>query len=533
MMAEVLREAESKLRPADALDAVSRAKSRGVGPEEFEGPEEMADTYRTYEERLRTFRVWDYDDILLEAVRWMEGDEAGLREIRARFEHLLVDEFQDVNAVQYRIVRLLAGDGRNTFVIGDPDQAIYGFRGADHRYFHRLTDDFPDAQMFALETNYRSVRTILEAAHAVIRAHPDRIERTLRPTRPEGPRIRLLRPASELAAGIAVVHEIGRMVGGATMLEAHGEWRGRTLGGTSEDRSFSDFAVLFRTGRQADVLEECFLKEGIPYRVVGQRSFLEARPIRDALTFLRFVLRPEDDFRLLTVLNLRAFHPGEAAMVEMRWRTQKDGAGLLAALRSLLSGDALRPKAAERIRDLLEVGERYRARVEKEPPEQLLARWGQEYADPDDKAFARLLRIAGRFERIPEFLEGLVLYQDADYERAGGEGVSSEAVTLMTLHAAKGSEFPVVFLCGVEDGLIPYRERGADLDEERRLFYVGLTRAQDEVILLASKRRMRYGRPIQPEVSPFVQDIPAAIVEEERIEVPSRKREDARQLSLW
>jgi len=533
LMTEVLRDVGSKLRPADALDAISRTKSRGIGPETFEGPEDLSNAYRLYAERLRMFRVWDYDDILLEALRWMEEDEAHLHTIRSRFAHLLVDEFQDVNAVQYRLVQLLAGDGQNTFIIGDPDQAIYGFRGADHRYFRQLTEDFPDARIFVLETNYRSAGIILDAAHAVIRTLPDRIDRTLKPTRAEGSRIRLLRPASELAEGIAVVHEIGRMVGGATMLEAHGQRRGRTLGGTSEERSFSDFAVLFRTGRQADVLEECFLKEGIPYRVVGQRSFLEARPVRDALTFLRFALRPEDDFRLLAALNLKAFHPGQAAMVEIQWQGQKEEAGPSTALRSLLSENALQPEAAGKIRGLLEAGARYRTYIEDERPEQILTRWGEEYAHSDDETFVRLLRIAGRFERASDFLEGLVLYQDGDYERAGGVGVPSEAVTLMTLHAAKGSEFPVVFLCGVEDGLIPYRERGADLHEEQRLFYVGLTRAQDEAILLAARRRRRYGQTLQPELSPFVGEIPEHLIEEEKIDAPRRKKPDARQLSLW
>ena len=533
LVAEVLREVGSKLRPAETLDAISRAKSRGIGPEAFEGPEDLATAYRMYEEHLRTFGIWDYDDILLEALRWLEEDEANRRMIRSRFQHLLVDEFQDVNAVQYRLVQLLAGDGRNTFVIGDPDQAIYGFRGADHRYFRQLTEDFPNARTIVLETNYRSTGTILKAAQAAIREHPDRIERTLKPTRPDGPRIRLLRPASELSEGIAVVHEIGRMVGGATMLEAHGQRRGCTLGGTSEERSFSDFAVLSRTGRQADMLEECFLKEGIPYRVVGQRSFLEARPVRDTLTFLRFALRSEDDFRLLAALHLKAFHPGQAALVEIRWQAQKEGVGLSAALRTLLSENALQPEATKRIRGLLETVARYQSCIKDEGPDQIIARWGKEHAYDEDETFARLLRIAGRFECILDFLEGLVLYQDGDYERPGGVGMPSEAVTLMTLHAAKGSEFPVVFICGVEDGLIPYRERGADLDEERRLFYVGLTRAQDEAILLAAKRRTRYGRTLQPELSPFVEDIPSDLVEEEKIDVPRRRKPETKQLSLW
>ena len=531
LVEEILSGEGIKRKAVQVSEILSRAKGKGIGPGEFDGPEEIGRVYREYQRRLRVFHLWDYDDLLFDSVRLFEERPDLLSACRERFAHLLVDEFQDVNFLQYRLVQLFAGDGRNLFVIGDPDQAIYGFRGADYRYFSRLREDFQKSRLIRLETNYRSVGRLLQAATAVIGHNPDRVGGALTSTRGPGEPIRLLRPASELGEGIAIVREIGRMVGGATMLQAHGQGGKHPLGNApSGERSFGDVAVLFRTGRQADVLEECFLKEGIPYRIVGQKSFLEKRSVRDLLNFFRAVVTPEDDFRLRNALRIARFHPGSAALETIHARQKTHGGCLIEALPSASS---------DKLRAFLDALERMQPLIRTEATEPLLLRGLEETGIEQDEALERLLRIAARCPSISDFLRQLPLYLDGDYERVGGKtsAPKGEAVSLMTLHAAKGSEFPVVFIAGAEDGLIPYREtrRGTGavpLAEERRLFYVGVTRAQDELVLLAARGRMRYGVRVQHPVSPFIRDIPEDLIREEQIE-EKRRKPGGRQLGLW
>ena len=506
VVGEVLGENRLALRPGQALEAISLAKSAGLKADDLE---ELGRTaYRAYQERLAAYRARDYDDILLDLLSLLEEDEEILTRVRERFPHLLVDEFQDVNAVQYRLVTLLADRGRGLFAIGDPDQAIYGFRGAEPRFFGTLRRDFSGVRLFHLETNYRSRGNIVRAAAGVIGHNAVREEMRLRAVQEAGAPVRLLSVPGETAEGIAVVREIGRMVGGADMVQADQ--------GVEGGRSSGDFAVLFRTGRQAGVLEECFLKEGQPYRLIGQRGFLEAESVRQALAFCRYALRPEEGLRLLHALELEIFGAGKKVMEEMRGR-MIDGRGM----------DGLSAPAATSLKKLEETVAKFRGLG----AETFLQKWLEE-SGAEDEDLEHLIRVAAAAESLEELLDTLLLGRDADYERAGEGAMRGEAVTLMTLHAAKGLEFPVIFICGVEDGLIPFREREADLQEERRLFYVGLTRAQEEVLLLRTRSRLRYGERLQPGVSPFAWEIPSDLLIEERVE-PPRKREDAEQMSLF
>jgi uncharacterized protein (TIGR00375 family) len=506
VLGEVLGENRLALRPAQALEAISLAKSAGLNADDLEEVERTA--YRAYQERLAAYRARDYDDILLDLLLLLEGNAEELDRVRRQFPHLLIDEFQDVNAVQYRLVTLLADRGRGLFAIGDPDQAIYGFRGAEPRFFGALRRNFSGVRLFHLETNYRSRGNIVRAAAGVIGHNEGREEMQLRAVQEAGPPVRLLSVPGETAEGIAVVREIGRMVGGADMVQADQ--------GADGERSFGDFAVLYRTGRQAGVLEECFLKEGLPYRLVGQRGFLEAESVRQALAFCRYALRPEKGLRLLHALELEMFGAGERVLKEVRKRIV-DGAGM----------DGLSAAAAESLGKLEQAAAKFRDLR----PEAFFQKWTEE-SGAEDEDLEHLIQVAAAAESLEELLDTLLLGREADYERAGDGTARGEAVTLMTLHAAKGLEFPVVFICGVEDGLIPFREREADLQEERRLFYVGLTRAREEVVLLRTRSRLRYGERLQPGVSPFAWEIPGDLLIEERVE-PPRKREDAEQMSLF
>ncbi len=522
ILADAISSAGRPVSRAEAEAAISLAKARGVRPDAFEGGDDLQAVYRAYQERLEAYGVRDYDDVLLDLLELLEGDAEALEGVRKRFHHVLVDEFQDVNAVQYRLVRLMAGGGEGLFVIGDADQAIYGFRGASSACFASVLEDFPSAHRVVLETAYRSTGQIVRAACAVIAHNADRQPMALVAARGEGVGCRLLSVPGETAEGIAVVREIGRMVGGADMLQSDN----RATGGSGGEaaRSFDDFGVLFRTGRQADELETCFLREGLPYRIVGQKGFLEAESVRQALAFFRYALRGGGDLRFLNALALPPFHPGRATLARLRGRA---GGRTLAGARV----EDLPPAAVRKAAMLEEAAGRFRNLAAAGRPEDLLGQWQEEFGAGGDSDFERLVRVAANTPSMAQLLDTVLLGREADYERAGGDG-RPEAVTLMTLHAAKGLEFAVVFICGVEDGLIPYRERGADLAEERRLFYVGLTRARDEVVLLSARSRLRYGQRIRPEVSPFVRDIPADLIHREHLE-PGRKEKATEQLSLF
>jgi uncharacterized protein (TIGR00375 family) len=521
LLTVALHEAGLRLRPHAVQEAISLAKAAGLRPTDITADEKLQAAYVAYQAHLHAYRACDYDDILLDFLAWLATDDT-TAQLRQRFPYVLVDEFQDVNAVQYRLVKTLAGEGYGLFVIGDPDQAIYGFRGADPGYFRQVLQDFPQARLCQLATSYRSTQTIVQAAAAVIAHNPDRPSLQLQASGAVGTPLRLYVTPSEVAEGIAVVRQISRMVGGADMVQAdqHSERVDHT-------RSFSDFGVLVRTGQQAEVLEQCFLQEGLPYRLLGHKSFLEALQVRQVLALARYLLQPEEPLRLLQVLEGEAFHPGKAALAALRQQVQQ--AAVPCDLQTL---EAAVPAAAAPLQVLGAAVERYRPLV-LEPPVVFLQRWQEEYGGAGDVDLERLLHLAERATSLPDLLDTILLGQAADYEYTSTAGpIPVEAVKVMTLHAAKGLEFPVVFICGVEEGLLPVQARDASLAEERRLFYVGLTRAREAVILLRARSRLRHGQRQQPAPSVFVGELPAALLVEETVTVP-RPAPQAAQLSLF
>lgn len=482
-----------------ASRAISLAKAAAQEPDEV--AEEWRPHYDAYQKALRAAGACDYDDILLDLLRLLEGDTALREQVRARFPYLLIDEFQDLNAAQYRLVLQLAGKGAGLMAIGDPDQAIYSFRGASPTYFARLREHFSDAQLFHLGANYRSQGHIVEAAAAVVGHNQGREAIELAAVRPGKERIRLIEVQSETAEGIAVVREIARMVGGTDMVQ--------TDAGAEGTRSFADFAVLFRTGRQGQVLEECFRKEGLPYRLVGQKGFLQAPSVRAALAFARYAAISQEDVR--------------------RWQALEAIGAEPQILRQVRRGE-LSATAQERIAALEARIAEYRQWAAQEGAGDWVRRWQAEFGDPEDEDLQHLARVADATGTLKQLLETVLLGAEADYEERGGPQ-GPEAVSLMTLHAAKGLEFPVVFICGVEDGLVPFRERDADLAEERRLFYVGMTRAEEELVLLRARSRQRYGERVQCALSPFVDEIPAQFLVRETAAMPRRRA--AEQMSLF
>ncbi len=499
VLQEAIADIDTETSVDDALSQISLCKATGQEIPDITDTE-LHTIYTNYQHRLTTYGLMDFDDILLILHNVLSGDI--LQTVQARFSHILVDEFQDVNAVQYALVQKLAGDGSGLFVIGDPDQAIYGFRGASAGYFAKLKADYPHANEVILQQSYRSTPQIISAASSLLRG------RSYVPVRENGLNLRALSTPGETGEGIAIVEEISRMVGGADLLQANEEGK----------RSLDDFAVLFRTGRQADALETCFLQAGIPYRVVGQKSYLDAVSVQHALSFFKCVLRDDISSALSTrdiidLLSIPTFDPGREARAAMRRQAQNT---------------ALSDAVQEKLDAALGAVDRFHDELPHLSPSELIAKWAEEFATSDDIDLERLSLLAQGVDSIAELLDIITLGQDGDFVRRG-KIARPEAVTLMTLHASKGLEFPVVFICGVEEGLIPHAN--ADIEEEKRLFFVGITRGQDEVILTRARSRRRFGERIAPKISRFVANIPEDVID--FVDLRTERRKPAEQLSLF
>jgi len=474
-------------RIAAPAEAFSRLKSRGLLPGDPGVPSALAEPYRRYQELLAAAGAYDYDDLLLAALEMVQNDKRVSRVARERATHLLVDEFQDVNPVQYQLVRTLAGDGRNLFVIGDPDQAIYAFRGADRRFFAQLSADFPSATHIRLTVNYRSSDTVVRAANALMPAA------NATAARPGGQLVRYVAVDAPREEPRAVVREIERLVGGTGMLAAdrHGQEH------PTRQFSLGEIAVLFRTSRQADPIEQALLAEGIPYRSLGQRAVLATPAVREALDILRCVDRPTD-LRFLIALRDTRFNPGAEALGMLKARAATGAATgpaaawagnqnvpLAEVAAALVREDCLPPDARVRIKALLDLLAELGALAPTATAADLLLRAAPPEAAASSRALRQLVR-AAQDRSLSEFLFRLATGQDADHESREDLARPGEGVTLLTMHAAKGLEFPAVILVGLADGIVPWKDSldGEALEEERRLFYVAVTRAAEELVLI-------------------------------------------------
>jgi DNA helicase II / ATP-dependent DNA helicase PcrA len=499
-----------RFTPASFISRISSAKNELVGPEEFatkavSPPEKLAaKVYPEYERRLLEANAMDFDDLLLNVAVLFERYPDVLARWQKRFTHILVDEYQDTNRAQYTIVNALASPHRNLMVVGDDDQSIYSWRGADIRNILDFEKDYPEAVVVRLEQNYRSTKTILIAANHVVANNADRKPKTLWTANVEGEAITRYLASDERDEARFIVDEIERLL-------------------SAEHRSYSDFAVFYRTNAQSRVLEDQFLRAGVPYQLVGGTRFFERAEIRDVMAYLRAVGNPADPVSLKRIINQPRRGIGDASLAVLDEACRNEGITFTETVMKsgseswLGSGPRARVAAfAEIMRKMYEVEGDIRERVEG-----IVALSGLEAAlraEGTDEAFARIENIHEFFGVVQEFadthedptfddlLEWVALRSDLD-SLAEGE----RAVTLMTLHTAKGLEFPVVFIAGMEDGIFPHANsmfEPSGLQEERRLAYVGITRARERLYLTHAYQRMLYGATQHNPVSTFVREIP-------------------------
>ena len=475
----------------------------------FEG--EVARAFQQYERELATAAALDFDDLLVATVRLLTDDPATCRGYQSRFRHLFVDEYQDTNLAQYRMVALLAAGHRNLTVVGDDDQSIYGWRGADVRNILSFQRDYPDATVVTLDQNYRSTQTILDAAHAVIRLNPARAAKRLWTDRGAGDSINLIPVYDEQEEAVAVCSEIEMLVG-----------RG--------EASLSDCAVLYRTNAQSRAFEEILLRRGIPYRLVGGMRFYERREVKDVLAYLRLIANPRDPVSFGRVVNVPRRKIGDKTVRDLDRLARAGGVSLLQAIDDLDATSGLTTAASTALRSFADLITRLRLaadslalpdliqRVVVESGYAVMVRDGSPEGEDRWGNITELMGLAGEYVGVPgaealrQFLENVALVSDVDSLDSGGTGV-----TLITLHQVKGLEFPIVFLAGLEEGLLPHvraLEQGDEgIAEERRLAYVGVTRAQRRLYLLHAFRRHLYGSAQVSEASRFLGDIPPDLLD--------------------
>jgi DNA helicase II / ATP-dependent DNA helicase PcrA len=514
---------EDPFRPGAVLGKISDAKNALATPEDMARTASppfgtrLADVYEEYQRVLRAAGALDFDDLIAESVRLLnDRPEIGARYAR-RFEHVLVDEYQDTNHAQFLLIRALASHHKNLFVVGDDDQSIYGWRGANLANVLEFETAFPGAHVVRLEQNYRSTANILRAANAVIENNRARKGKTLWCEREDGAKIRFVLAADE-------VDEARRV---RAVLADHVK-RGGAL---------RDVAVLYRTNAQSRAIETELRQARMPYEIVGGVSFYQRREVKDLLAYLRLVVNPSDAVSFWRVWNTPRRGLGAAVRAQVEARVQETGTAPTEALRDLVERGALARAASAGASAFLDLLAELRARAD-EPVDVLFARL-LERSDylaslesdedaADRKANVRELGVAAEaFAQsavggLEDFLAESALITDADRVDE-----AADRVLLLTAHNAKGLEFPVVVVAGLEEGLFPHAsslEDGAEIEEERRLFYVALTRARDRVVLTAAAYRRRFDGSRGGAVSRFVDEIPEDLLEREL--APARPRRE-------
>lgn len=524
--------------PTSMASAISAAKNELIDAETFASRAQtyldkvIADVYHRYQQRIYQSNAMDFDDLIMFVVNLFQLFPNVLKAYREKFKYILIDEYQDTNHAQYVFVNLLAGGYRNLAVVGDPDQSIYQFRGADIRNILEFENDYPDAKVITLDQNYRSTQVILEAANYVIQNNRGRKPKSLWTTNARGEAITRYQAENEHDEAAFVATEIERL---------------REI----EERRYGNFAIFYRTNAQSRVFEDIFMRFGLPYKIVGGLRFYERAEIKDILAYLRAISNPEDAVSLKRIINVPKRSIGKTTLENVEKLAAKENIGFYEALKRVdtppLAGwltDRAKREIGNFLSMLDELGEFVGKRSLFDFIQSVLEKTGYVAALEEERTVEamgkvenvkELLSVAREFETnlspavggatLDDFLEHISLLTDIDlYEE------EAEAVTLMTLHNAKGLEFPVVFVAGMEDGIFPHIRSLTDLselEEERRLCYVGITRAKERLYLTHAWSRSLWGGTSYQMQSRFLREIPETLVQpveevEAKIPIPQQ-----------
>jgi len=484
---------DEKQNPARAIGAIiSSAKNEMITPNEMSatasGPvqKNASKIYPLYETELRRASALDFDDLISKTVELLENNEEVKAKWQRQFRYILIDEYQDTNLAQYKLVKLLINKDKNLCVVGDDWQSIYSWRGADYRNILNFERDYPNATIVKLEQNYRSTKAILDAAHKVISKNTSRSSKELWTALGDGSPVSIIQAANERNEAEQLVRRIRSQV-------------------DIKARRFSDFAILYRTNAQSRAVEEQFIRYGIPYRIYGGTRFYDRKEIKDIVSYLRLIYQPEDSASFDRIVNVPARNIGKTSLLKFNLWRQQNGFGIYEGLSNIAECEGLTPKAKNALQAFHFLLNDFRSQSDNIPVADLLEALVKRidyYKYIDDGTIQGESRIENVKELITVakgyadlgvsgFLEEVALVSEIENNNS-----AEDAVSLMTLHSAKGLEFPVVFMIGMEEGIFPHSRAlfdKSEMEEERRLAYVGMTRAKEELFLVYATSRALYG----------------------------------------
>lgn len=505
---------DKQIKPTAVSGAISTAKNQMLTAEDYEASatfpfqKSVAKIYAVYETARKTASALDFDDLLLEVVRLLRDSPETREKWRTKFKHIMIDEYQDTNAAQYAIVKSLVGPDKNICVVGDDWQSIYSWRGADYTNILNFERDFPGAVVIKLEQNYRSTDAILDAAQNVITKNHTRTDKKLWTEQKGGAPVQVQASYDEVEEAFMVASRIGTQV---------------SIGA----RKASDFAVLYRTNAQSYTLERALLQARIPYQIVGGVRFYDRAEIKDIVSYLRLLYQPNDRMSFSRIVNVPTRGIGATSLEKFLIWQANSGMDILSALANVGETSSLTPRAKAALGALATTLRSLQILIEQNAaPSELIEKlvqktgYDKHLTDGSPKGEEKLENLsslvsdAAQFASLPDFLEEVALMISADVEN------KQASVTLMTLHAAKGLEFPVVFMVGMEEGIFPHSRvfdaKPEDLEEERRLCYVGMTRAREELYLSYASSRLNFGARSYNPPSRFLTDMGAEVAEVRR-----------------
>lgn len=507
---------DKRFQPSGILSRISNAKNALQNAAAFARQagdfyeQKVADIYSRYEQKLQLNNALDFDDLLMLSIKLLQENKEVREKYQDRFDYLLVDEYQDTNHAQYLLTKFLAAKHRNICVVGDADQSIYGWRGADIQNILDFEKDYPDAKVIKLEQNYRSTQIILDAANAVIENNTGRKPKNLWTENKSGADIIYFQAVDERDEARFVIEQLQNLQ-------------------RTENKKLGDMAILYRTNTQSRIFEEMLIKSGISYNMVGGLKFYERKEIKDIIAYLRVIFNPADSLSLLRIINVPKRGIGDASLAKIQAYAAANNVSLFEAVSNAAAIDGLSSRFVSKLDDLAGIIFELMNLANEAPVEDLIDRVLRDTGYLEELENERTPQAQSRIDNLHElisvaqefaaseeennlenFLAHVALVSDIDDTELG-----EDAITLMTLHSSKGLEFPVVFLVGMEEGLFPHARTLMDeteIEEERRLCYVGITRAKEKLFLSSTKMRTIYGNTVTYPPSRFLQEIPARLV---------------------
>lgn len=507
---------DKRFQPSGILSRISNAKNALQDAAAFARQagdfyeQKVADIYSRYEQKLQLNNALDFDDLLMLSIKLLQENKEVREKYQDRFDYLLVDEYQDTNHAQYLLTKFLAAKHRNICVVGDADQSIYGWRGADIQNILDFEKDYPDAKVIKLEQNYRSTQIILDAANAVIENNTGRKPKNLWTENKSGADIIYFQAVDERDEARFVIEQLQNLQ-------------------RTENKKLGDMAILYRTNTQSRIFEEMLIKSGISYNMVGGLKFYERKEIKDIIAYLRVIFNPADSLSLLRIINVPKRGIGDASLAKIQAYAAANNVSLFEAVSNAAAIDGLSSRFVSKLDDLAGIIFELMNLAGEVPVEDLIDRVLRDTGYLEELENERTPQAQSRIDNLHElisvaqefaaseeennlenFLAHVALVSDIDDTELG-----EDAITLMTLHSSKGLEFPVVFLVGMEEGLFPHARTLMDeteIEEERRLCYVGITRAKEKLFLSSTKMRTIYGNTVTYPPSRFLQEIPARLV---------------------